>query len=193
MRRIAMSLVVASLAACARATDQEPKQDSLWNTFWSAARDYAAGPPDAKALSGRRRFEQAGISFEYPAPLRATVGSDGDDWTLTYGDFDLELHAPQVEMSADDYVGTLAAVFDNGRAHVEKLDGLPVTWCGHDITPVHVRFTMFGDRHDMRGYDLPAPKGESRFLVFDDVLVDGMSSTVADAAFVIVAATLRCS
>jgi|GEM_PF-3350279 len=193
IRRLSSLPVVVALVACStKAADEAPRNDSAWNTFWSAARDYAAGPPTAKALGERRHFEQAGIAFDYPAPLRMAVGNDGDKWTLTYGDFDLELHAPKVEMGSGDYIGLLADVLDSERARVEALAGMAVTWCGQEIKPVHMRFTMFGDRHDMRGYDMPAPDGEARFIVFDDVLVDGKSSAVSEAAFALLASTIQC-
>jgi len=196
MRRLPTMFIVFSLSACAGAKDEEPKRDGAWNTFWTAARDAIAGPPDEKALLERRHFEQAGIAFDYPAPLHVTSDADGDpNWTLTYGDFDLDVYAyAQGNIDAADYLGALESVLGTERANVEtSVDTAPVMWCGRKITPVRMRLTLFGDRHDFRGYDLPAPAGETRFLIFDDVLVNGKNSSTAEAAFAAVAASLRCA
>jgi hypothetical protein len=185
----------AAHAAEAETAEQAQKQSS-WNIFWRAARDAIAGAPAASALTERRRFEAAGISFEYPALLHLTRDADGDpNWTLTYGDFDLDVYAfAQEGTDAGAYLGALESVLGTERANVETpADGEPVTWCGRQITPVRMRLTLFGDRHDFRGYDLPAPAGETRFLVFDDVLENGKYSRAAEATFTAVAATLRCS
>jgi len=187
---------VSGIAHAAESTAEEPPKQSRWNIFWQAMRDALAGAPDASALAERRRFEAAGITFEYPAPLHLTSDPDGDpNWTLTYGDFDLDVYAFAHESpNSADYLGALESVLGTERANVETpSDGEPVTWCGRRITPVRMRLTLFGDRHDFRGYDLPAPAGETRFLIFDDVLEHGKRSQIAEATFVAVAATLRCS
>lgn len=193
----AAAAVLSAAAHAAEATTAEqPQKQSSWNTFWRAARDAIAGAPDARALAERRRFEAAGISFEYPAPLHLTRDADGDpNWTLTYGDFDLDVYAFALEgPDAGDYLGALESVLGTERANVETpADDEPVTWCGREITPVRMRLTLFGDHHDFRGYDLPAPEGETRFLVFDDVLVNGKRSKTAEVTFAAVAATLRCA
>jgi hypothetical protein len=193
---LAAAGVLSAAAHAAEPTTAEPQKQSSWNTFWRAARDAIAGAPDARALSERRRFEAAGISFEYPAPLHLTRDADGDpNWTLTYGDFDLDVYAfAQEGTDAGAYLGALESVLGTERANVETpADGESVTWCGRAITPVRMRLTLFGDRHDFRGYDLPAPAGETRFLIFDDVLVNGKRSKTAEVTFAAVAATLRCA
>jgi hypothetical protein len=187
---------VCAIAGAAESTAEKPTRQSRWNIFWQAMRDAVAGAPDASALAERRRFDAAGITFEYPAPLHLTRDPDGDpNWTLTYGDFDLDVYAyAHASPDSADYLAALESVLGTERAHVETpADGETVTWCGREIKPVRMRLTLFGDRHDFRGYDLPAPAGETRFLIFDDVLENGKLSKTAEATFAAVAATLRCS
>ena len=199
-RRARWAFVVAAgvsvIAHAAESTAEEPPKQSRWNIFWQAMRDAVAGAPDASSLAERRRFEGAGITFEYPAPLHLTRDPDGDqNWTLTYGDFDLDVYAyAHASPGSADYLAALESVLGTERANVETpADGESVTWCGREIKPVRMRLTLLGDRHDFRGYDLPAPEGETRFLIFDDVLEHGKRSQTADATFAAVAATLRCS
>ena len=192
----AAAVFSAAVHAAEAETAEQAQKQSSWNIFWRAARDAIAGAPAASALSERRRFEAAGISFEYPAPLHLACDADGDpNWTLTYGDFDLDVYAfAQEGTDAGAYLGALESVLGTERAKVETpADGEPVSWCGREITPVRMRLTLFGDRHDFRGYDLPAPAGETRFLIFDDVLVNGKRSQTAEVTFAAVAATLRCA
>jgi len=158
---------------------------------------FAARSPDTKnmdeaSLRDRAHFEEAGVAFDYPAALRVMRDEDGHPWwTLTRGDFKLDVYAPpHIGVGALD---VLVERYGDDRHEVERVRGEPVLWCGREFQPVHIRLTVFGNRREMRGYDLPAPAGETRFLIFDDVLVNGKRSKTAEVTFAAVAATLRCS
>jgi hypothetical protein len=197
---MAMVVAIAAAAPRVRAGDDDVTPQSGWDTFWNAASDELAGPPDARALAKMERFDRSGISFDYPAVLRLrrdrkTADDAGDaHWNLSRGDFELDLHDASDAFSADAYFEMLGSLFDDERGDVEGPEpGIEVTWCGRTIRAVRLRVTMFGDRHEMLGFGLPAPEGRSRVLLFDDVIVDGAGSTTASATFAAVDRSIRCA
>ncbi len=197
-RSLPMGLLLAGCAlaaGCAAGSGDPVATASAWDTFWNAACDAATGEPSEEDLAPVSHFAQAGIEFDHPSVLRLRRDEKGyPRWTLSRGDVEVELHAPTSELAADDYLGLLAGVLDSDRAKVERLADVPaLALCGRTVTPIRLRLTLFGDRHEMTGIDLPAPDGESRFLVFDDVLDDGQGSRTAAAAFRRVLDSLRCT
>lgn len=186
-------------AGCSDGSKQQAEpaieQESMWGIFWAAFSDELAGQPSDDDLKAAARFEQAGIAFEHPALLR--VRSDDDvetpTWSLSRGDFELELHAPKGDVSADDYIGLLAEMAggDDAIDYAEKTH--PVDWCGRRIEATEVSFELFGDVHVFTGFDLPAPEGESRYLVFDDVLIGGQPSKVFTRTLEMMKTSVTCA
>jgi len=173
---------------------EEPAEKSTARTLWNAFWDELAGKPDARALSERRHFNQAGISFDYPAALHVERDSKGDLWRLGYGDFELEVHeSAHAAVSAAALFDGLSEVFGHRAQPGTAAAGDVVEFCGQHVEPVRLQLTLLDDPHEMKGYDLPAPDGEARFLVFDDALENNQPSAVAAATFAAVTATLRCA
>jgi hypothetical protein len=171
------------------------KSGTFVDTFLTAAVDAIAGPPDETSLQELRSFKHAGIAFQYPAALHVTLeqGDEGSArWKFGRGDFELELDASLGVSHARDYLRAFAGLLADEKANSEWIDDPAVTWCGHEILPSHLRVTLFGDRHDMRAFDLPAPEGETRFVIFEDVLADGRLSKLATAAYATFTKSLQC-
>jgi len=94
---------------------------------------------------------------------------------------------PYSEVQRSCWTAFIVAVGSNAAA------GDVVEFCGQHVEPVRLQLTLLDDPHEMKGYDLPAPDGEARFLVFDDALENNQPSAVAAATFAAVTATLRCA
>jgi hypothetical protein len=165
--------------------------------FFDALADELRGAPDAEALAASARFDEDGIGFDHPALLRRRERSDENgarSWKLERGMFTLQLYAPRTPLRAADYLGVLADLLADG----ERLDAEPPTagrtamLCGHALTSTRIRLKMMGDWSEIEGFDLPAPAGQSRMLLFDDEPVDGKPSSVASATRERVLASLRC-
>jgi hypothetical protein len=204
MRRPAMAVVCALLAACsgndgsdreeAPVENSEPGAASVvWHTFW----DVVGGEPDAEELAPSARFEGAGIGFEHPKLLRRSVSRDDDGdptWSFEHGMFELQLLAPSGELRGADYLGLLGSLFEGGRSVDAEAPGpgRTETICGHRITATRLRIKLMGDWSEQQAFDLPAPPGESRVLIFDDEPIDGKPSAVAAATWERVLGSLRC-
>jgi hypothetical protein len=108
--------------------------------------------------------------------------------------FELQLLAPQGELRGADYLGLLGSLFEGGRSIDAEAPGpgRTETICGHRITATRLRIKLMGDWSEQQAFDLPAPPGESRVLIFDDEPVDGKPSAVAAATWERVLGSLRC-
>ena len=166
--------------------------------MWNSAADELRGAPSAEALQKSAHFADGGVAFDYPTVLRERVDIDDDgdrSWNFEYGMYTLEVHHSRGEMAAADYLGALGELFAGGeRLDAEPLaQGEPRELCGARRTPARVRLKLMGDWSEMQAFDLPAPKGESRLLIFDDELVSGAPSALGRATFERVLSTLRCT
>jgi len=139
----------------------------------------------------RAHFEHAGLAFDYPAGMSVSLDDDAPRWVLTHGDFMLHVGAPSYAAGSENFLSLFLIGSDNSTLDI--LADAQVTWCGRKISPIHWRITIERYRHDLKAYDLPSPESEARFLVFDDILVDGRPSPIAEATLAAIAATLRCS
>ncbi len=125
-RRSAQSMLrimvlLALLVACGSgdSQEQEIESDSLWDTFFGAMSDELAGEPSAEELAELEHFDQAGITFDYPALLRLRRDSDGDaQWAMTRGDFEMEVYAQAVDMTAADYLAFFAETMGGMKRQV---------------------------------------------------------------------------
>jgi hypothetical protein len=186
---ILFALVLPTLHGCS--------SDASGRVAWHAFVDELRGPPDAAALQRSARFEHGGVAFDYPAVLRlrTSAGDDGiTGWSLEYGQFELEVLAPAVAISVDDYLGTLARMFEGGRRIDAKgpEPGDTRTLCGHSLTSTHIQLKMFGAWSALEGFDLPIGSGQTRLLVFSDELVAGQPSRLARTTRERVLASLQC-
>lgn len=187
------------LAACggAKPADEEAEEipsGSIVGAFIDGFVDELRGAPEAEELKKTKRFEQAGVSFDYPEVLRLHLDDeDWPSWELERGDFELELHQPDSAIQAADYLRLLAQGMSSGKAPVQGPEaGIKVHWCGQPITAVRWRITFFGDPHELLGFDLPPSPAGPRFLTFSDMLTDGHWSATAQAAFDALNASIRC-
>ncbi len=185
------------LAGCSGRADQEPaapaaSERSLAGVFVDAMVDELRGAPSPDALAELAVFSQGGVNFKYPAVLRATVDREPyPSWSVERGDFELELHAPDHEIVVADFLGALVDVM--AKPPMEgPLPGRTVRWCGQEITGVVYRFTFLGDPQIYEGFDLPAGRNGSRFLMFGDMRVNNDWSATAKAAFAAVDASIQC-
>ena len=194
MRRSATALVFL-LAACSAGEPSNAAEDSsLAGVFFNAMFDEMRGPPSAEALAQRVAFAQGGVRFQRPAPLRVRVDRDPyPSWSLERGDFELELHAPDSEIAAADYLGFLVDAIASDDAKAEgPLEGRKVRWCGQDITGVLYRFDFLGEPRIYEGFDLPPTRVGPRFLVFNDIRKKTDWSETAQATFAAVDASIEC-
>jgi hypothetical protein len=162
---------------------------------WNSAMDELRGPPSTKALSETAHFEGGGLAFDYPAVLRVREEMDGGrQWKLEYGMYTLEVYAPKYEIAAADYLGTLQEVLAGGRSIDARpmTRGKPVALCGAPRTPVRVEIKMMGEWSRREAFDLPAPEGEARLLIFDDELLDPLGTALGRATRERVLGSLRC-
>lgn len=175
------------------ANDEPGTGAVVWNTIV----DLLGGEPDAEALAPRASFRGGGIAFEHPRLLRTTNEKDEDGtrtWSFEHGLFELELYAPTHELGAREYLESLGSVFDGMRSiHVEAVDdGRVATLCGREQRAARLRMRMLGDWSEYQAFDLPAPAGESRLLVFDDEPGGDDPSAVARATWEQVIESLQC-
>lgn len=188
--RLALPAVaLLALAGCGR--------NSSGGIFFHTAWDLLWGEPDAEALAPSRRFAEAGIAFDYPALLRRREETDDDgsrSWSLEHGMFELELSARRDGVTAEDLLGTLGGMFEGGRSLDAEgpMPGRVATLCGQRLTALRLRLKIAGDWSELEGFDLPAPAGESRLLLFDDEPVGDRPSAVARATYERVLGSLRC-
>lgn len=190
MRRV---LVVALLATTLAGCDANSGAGISARTAW----DLLRGDPSEEALAPSSRFEGAGIAFDYPSVLRLreVVDEDGDrSWSFEHGMFELELSERKVPLRAADFLGLLGGMFEGGRSiDAKPLDaGRTEIICGHTLTAARLRLKLAGDWSELQGFDLPAPEGESRMLVFDDEPGGEHPSAVARATWQRVIGSLRC-
>jgi hypothetical protein len=161
--------------------------------FWHSAADELRGPPSADALAQTARFEHGGIAFDYPAVMRLREDreDDGDiEWNLEYGMYTASIYAPKFEVTAAGYLGLLASLgeaLDDPKLHPE-----PVELCGARREAAVEYVQLIGSPTRLEGFDLPAPPGESRLLLFSDEPVAGEPTALARATRERVLATLRC-
>jgi hypothetical protein len=174
--------------------EDEVEEASAWDTIISAMSDEIRGEPGAAALAETRRFSKAGVSFDYPALLRARVDKDEyPSWEFSRGEFELELHTPDFAYSSETYLDALVTAFDpEESAEGASEPALTVKWCGTSITGVVRHMRIFGDHHRYQGFDLPSGENGSRFLVFGDMLQKGHWSATAQATFDAVSASIQC-
>lgn len=175
-KSMAASTLLLALTGCAgddrpAPAPAEARERSLAGVFIDAMVDQLRGAPSPSALTELTEFSQAGVSFQYPALLRATVNRDAyPSWSVERGDFELELHSPKHTMKVADYLATLVGTMASDSAPSEgPLPGRSVRWCGLEITGVVYRFTFLGDPQIYEGFDLPASSAGSRFLVLGDM------------------------
>lgn len=183
------------LAACSSGQDGNAAGDaSLPRTFFGAMFDEMRGPPGADALAEHVRFSQAGIHFDYPKPLRLSVDRDHyTTWALERGDFELELHVPDSDIHAEDYLDGLVEILANKDHPVEgPLQGRTVRWCGQETTGRLYRFEFLGDPRIYEGFELPATRAGTRFLIFDDIPRNGDWTDTGKATFASVDASIEC-
>jgi hypothetical protein len=194
MRFLTYGFVFLFAACSGDAPDDEIEEASTTGTFFGAFFDELRGQPSASALKELKHFNQAGISFDYPAVLRARVETDSyTNWEFTRGDVELELHVPDFDYSANAYLGALADTMSSDkRPSVGPKDAATVQWCGISITGVLWRINFFGDWHELHGFDLPATDKGSRFLVISDIVESGPWSATAQATFDVLNGSIRC-
>lgn len=190
-----ISILLSMLAGCSGDAEKktpDASERSMAGVFVDAMVDELRGAPSQAALAELAEFSQAGVSFQYPAVLRATVDRDPySSWSVERGEFELELHAPDHEIAAADFLDALVEVM--AKPPMEgPLPGRTVHWCGQEITGAVYRFTFFGDPQIYEGFDLPAGSNGSRFLMFSDMRVSNDWSATAKAAFAAVDASIRC-
>lgn len=160
--------------------------------------DELRGAPDADDLVASASFDEAGIAFDYPAVLRRreeTSDNGSRTWSFEYGMFSLELHAPSYDSDSATYLGLLADVFDIGGRSIDAeapIPGRQTMLCGEDVTATRIRVKLMGDWSQQEGFDLPSPDGLPRMLIFDDELVRGENSRLAEATYARVFGSLRC-
>ena len=164
----------------------------------NSAVDELRGPPSAESLARSAHFDGAGLAFDYPAVLRQRAETDDDggrEWNLEYGMYTLEVYAPKHEIAAADYLGAMQEVFGGGRSIDARAlsEGEAVELCGAARTPVTIEVKLMGDWSRLEAFDLPAPAGESRLLIFDDELPTPNGTPLGRATRERVLATLRCA
>lgn len=184
-----VTVIAAALSGCDQNNLGRVALQAGWEATW--------GGPSDEALARSEHFEGAGIAFDYPAALRRreSVDEDGDrTWSFEYGMFELELYAPKSPVQAEMYLSALSEMLQGGR-RIDATDpavGKTETLCGRPLTATTLRIKMMGDWSEQEAFDLPAPEGEARLLMFDDEPVDGKPSKVARATRERVLSTLRC-
>lgn len=195
MRHTALALVFL-LAACSSGDSSNAAEDSsLAGVFFNAMFDEMRGPPSAEALARRVAFAQGGVRFQHPEPLRVRVDRDPyPSWSLERGDFELELHTPDSEIAAADYLGFLfdAIASDDEKAE-GPLEGRTVRWCGQEVTGVLYRFDFLGEPRIYEGFDLPPTRQGPRFLIFNDIRKKTDWSPTAQATFAAIDASIECN
>lgn len=186
MKRLAGGALALALAGC----------DS-GGLMLDSAVDELRGPPSAEALKKTAHFEGAGLAFDYPAVLRVreeTEDDGGREWNFEYGMYTLEVYAPKHAIAAADYLGAMQEIFGGGRSVDARAlaEGEPVELCGAARTPVTIEVKLMGDWSRLEAFDLPAPPGESRLLIFDDELTTPEGTALGRAARERVLASLSC-
>ncbi len=184
----ASALMLLALTAC---------DDGIGRAAMGAFVDTLKGEPDAEELARSEKFDGAGIRFDYPAALRRRESSEDDggrSWSFEYGLFELEMYAPTSEVRAADYLEMLGSFLEGGNSlDAEKIaPGRTETLCGHVITATKLRVKVMGDWSEYQAFDLPAPEGQARLLIFDDEPVNGQPSAAAKATWERVLASLEC-
>lgn len=166
--------------------------------FVQAMADELRGAPGDAALAASRRFDAAGLRFDYPAALRLREDSAADGhrtWTLEYGQFTLDVHAADYDLTAVDYLDTLGDVVSGWRIPIEAVPATARTpaLCGAPREMAQLRMKIVGEVSHLDAFDLPAPPGQSRIVVIEDTWRQGRLSPLAQATRDRLFATLRCA
>ena len=195
MRRAATVLMLLMAACSSDEPSHASRDSSLTGVFFNAMFDEMRGPPNAEALAKRVEFAQGGVRFQRPEPLRVRVDRDPyPSWSLERGDFELELHTPDSEIAAADYLGVLVETIASDDAEVDgPLEGRKVRWCGQEVVGVLYRFDFLGDPRIYEGFDLPPTRDGPRFLVFNDIRRKDDWSETALATFAAIEASIECN
>ena len=180
---------VATLAGCDENNLARVGLRAGWQAVW--------GGPSEEALARSEHFEGGGLAFDYPAALhrRESIDEDGDrTWSFEYGMFELEVYAPNSGVDSALYLSALSEMFQGGRRMdaTDPTSGRTESLCGHRVTATTLRVKLMDDWSELEAFDLPAPEGEARLLIFDDEPEEGKPSSVARATRERVLATLRC-
>lgn len=196
MRALIVVLPLA-LAACggADSSNTTPAERGAAQIFFDAMADELAGAPSEQALRETARFDHGGIRFDYPKPLRISADSSGyPSYSISRGDIEVDVHFPDFEHSATDYLDNLVDVLGaNDEQREGPLTGRTVHWCGQEVTGVVYRFHFMGDAQIYEGFDLPAGSQGSRFIVFGDMPDQGFEWTPAAlTTFDVIGAKLNC-
>ena len=164
--------------------------------WWEAFVDALRGEPGPKELARTERFSGGGVSFDVPAVLRRQVQGEerSREWSFSRGSFELELHDVEGRFEVADLLGTLVDAMGGGpRIKAEGPEpGRKVTLCGREVESVRARLQALGDWTVYEGFDLPAPEGRTRWLMFEDEPVKGQPSATARATYAAVLGSLRC-
>ncbi|MFH5805644.1 hypothetical protein [Alienimonas sp. DA493] len=137
-----------------------------------------------------RTLDVRGVRFEFPREFvfEAEVGDSGlAVWTLEGNDVTVMLYAFSVPISAEKLVKEMSVQF--GETPVRKT-GIKTR---RGVLPgVRIDSEVAGQRLRTEGFDLPAPKGEGRVLIVQDVPTDdGRPSADRDRVGRLLATTLR--
>jgi hypothetical protein len=178
----------------AAAADYPP--DSGWSTFWGAVVDEILGPPGEAALRETAVFAQAGIRFEYPALLRVNHDAEQQQWRLWRGDAELAVHTGDYDAQhARRLLETMQGIMHNDSAGAAEplAEAAALNWCGREVSGLRMRLNFLGDHHEYLAYDLQLANGESRLLIFEDVLDKGANSVTQKALLATVSRSLTCT
>jgi hypothetical protein len=193
--RAVLSSTLIILCACSSGEEPAaPKESSNVDIFFNAMFDELRGQPSREALALHAQFDEGGVGFKYPQPLRVRVDREGyTSWSLERGDFELELYLADHEIAVSDYLETLVGILASDKEPVEgPLDGRTVRWCERELTGVLYRFVFLGERHVIEGFDLPPGSSGSRYLIFNDIRGQSDWSDTAAATFDAVNASIEC-
>ncbi len=195
LRHARAVLACAALIGCTACGDLDGGDvRSVARSAWQAM----SGAPSEASLRERRTFDEAGVRFDYPAPLAAEHEHDaGDDvWTLGHGLYTLEVHAVGYLSDASEYLALLGAQYGDGGTTKLRQAVAPhrqLTLCGRSVRSVRMRVDLLGDETIYEGFDLPAhADGRARILIVSAEPVAGQPSRVAAAAERMLLQSLRC-
>lgn len=187
-------LLGAVLAGCGDSEEASQSRETL-RVMWETLR----GPPSEQVLAQRTRFTGAGLSFDYPRPLRRQYERvDGDRvWSLRYGLSELEIWASADPVDGHAYLEAIAGVLtaqEQAKVGQPPADGVTVRACATDITAVTMRLQV--DEVDTH-YELlllpPERGGGNRVLLLTDGGLGEDHSQIIDATRAMLLSTLACN